>query len=199
MRNTVRLTLGWAHLEGAPIDAAFLDDGQRARLEGFRFEDDRRRFVGARLLLRQVVGEAVGCRPRDVALHQTCRVCGGPHGRPAVEVLGKRGPHVSFAHAGDIALVAVSDRPVGVDVEARSAWAAAGWLRWEATVKATGEGIAGPAPHAQAHARRGRVQVRDLELGPDHLGAVATLGRGPLRVDLSEERLSAEEAGASAP
>lgn len=193
----VDVTVAWTRLDGAPADAAFLDGEQRRRLEGFRFEGDRRRFVGARLLLRQVVAGMVGCAPEEVALHQHCQRCGGAHGRPRVEVLGRPGPEVSFAHADEVAVVAVSSTPVGVDVEPRGAGATADWLRMEAMVKATGEGLTGPPQRVRA--RRQRTQLRDLELGPDYSGAVAALGRGRLRIDLSEERLRPEAAGASSP
>ena len=171
-------------------------------------EGDRRRFIGVRLLLQDVVTEVTGCTPDDVVLRQSCPRCGGPHGRPSVEIAGSRGPHVSLAHAGDLAMVAVGDRPLGIDIEPigddtygidlRT------WVRTEAVLKATGVGLEvdprlvdvgpstapprlvgwhGPGP-------RPALRMADVESAPGYLAALARLGRRPLRVDAGAARVS---------
>jgi 4'-phosphopantetheinyl transferase len=191
----------WASIEEAPTDADALGDAARARLASLRDEGDRRRFVGARLLLRQVVAGATGCPPDEVALHQTCGRCGGPHGRPTVEVGGRAGPEVSFAHAGDLVIVAVGPAPVGVDIEPMRADIAPGdlrtWVRKEAVLKATGHGLdvdpslleVGPPTSPpkltgwHGPGRRPALRMADLEPEPGYLAAVARLGQRPLRFD----------------
>ena len=78
---------------------------------------ERDRFRATRWLLRAAVAEATGCALEAVDVHQRCVRCGGPHGRPKVTVGAGPGPAVSLAHGGDLAVVAVSSRPVGVDLE----------------------------------------------------------------------------------
>jgi 4'-phosphopantetheinyl transferase len=168
------VTVRWLHLDDLddpddPDDLGDLDGdptsvplspGERARLAALRVPADRRRFLGARSLLRAAVAEVTGADPRHVRLHQRCERCGGPHGRPQVQVGTDPGPHVSVAHAGALAVVAVGRSPVGVDVEpvapvlrsTQPPWpvgppAPAGvsdlrtWVRREAVLKAVGLGV----------------------------------------------------------
>jgi 4'-phosphopantetheinyl transferase len=88
-------------------------------MAAMRVADDRRRFVAARSLLREVVADHARVRPDDIVIDQRCDRCGGPHGRPTVRVAGRPGPPVSLAHADEAVVVAVSatDRLIGVDVE----------------------------------------------------------------------------------
>jgi 4'-phosphopantetheinyl transferase len=171
----------WARIDEVPVDAAGLSDGERSRLDALRHDDDRRRFVGVRLLLRHVLGPGAG------TLHQSCPRCGGPHGRPTI----RGGPAVSLAHAGDIAVVAVARRrSVGVDVEPGDDRR---WVRTEAVLKATGHGfevdpsLVEVGPHGvvawAGPGRRPRLRLVDLAVGDGYVAAVAGLGRRSLRVD----------------
>lgn len=128
-----------------------------------------------------------------------CPRCGSSaHGRP---VLVPRRPemvtpHVSISRADGLTVVAVTDAgPVGVDVESREATSRAGvdaitWVRTESLLKATGHGLGvDPGhlrlsePHEPPALLRwtgpdppvGRVVMFDLDLTPDHLGAVTVL------------------------
>ncbi|MFJ3214689.1 4'-phosphopantetheinyl transferase family protein [Kitasatospora sp. NPDC086801] len=58
---------------------------------------------------RIVLGEHLGRPPAGL------RFSRGPWGKPAVE--GAPGLHFSLSHSGEIALLALASRPVGVDVE----------------------------------------------------------------------------------
>ncbi len=51
---------------------------EQERAMRFRFENDRRRFAGSRLLLRTVLGRELGCDPREVSFVE------GKWGKPAV-------------------------------------------------------------------------------------------------------------------
>jgi len=89
--------------------------------------DQAARFVLARALLRGVLGERLGCAPRDVDLRVACASCGGPHGR--VTVAGPPGGeplHVSLTRSGPRVAVALTTAgPVGVDVASPAAVGAA--------------------------------------------------------------------------
>lgn len=181
------------------------------------FPADRARFVTAAALLRLVASRLMGVAPGQIAVDRRCHVCGRPHGRPS---LGSGRPQVSVSHSGDYVAVAVCpDAPVGVDVEqdgrrtdfkalvphvldpgeAPAAVDVAAflryWVRKEALVKATGDGLGaglrgvvvtapGEAPRLLRYrARPGlRAELRDLAGRPGHPAAVAVLTSSPLEV-----------------
>jgi 4'-phosphopantetheinyl transferase len=182
-------------------------------------------FLAAHVLARGVVSEHEGVAVGEVDLLQQCDRCAGPHGRPTSVVAGQAGPCVSISHAGGYVIAAVADRPVGVDLEPvsqdrldvaavalspaeraqldtvalaeRPATLIRWWVRKEAVLKATGEGlraelralrvtppwdapaVAGPSPIAR---------LRDLGLHPELAAAVALLGADPFDVELSRWR-----------
>ena len=86
---------------------ATLTPGERLRADRYRLPHDGRRFAVARGWLRRVLGTATGTAARDLA------ITAGP-GKPR---LVDGGPCFNLAHAGDLALIAVAEREVGVDVE----------------------------------------------------------------------------------
>ena len=79
---------------------------RRERILRYRFEKDRRLSLGAGLLAAYALREAGA---EDLTL-QT-----GENGKP--ELLSYPDIHFNLSHSGTIAVCAVSDRPVGVDVE----------------------------------------------------------------------------------
>lgn len=72
----------------------------------------RRESFWCRRIARVLIGEATGVAPRWVTLTQRCAECGGPHGQPRA-----LGSNVSWSHSHGRVAVAVSPRPIGVDVE----------------------------------------------------------------------------------
>jgi 4'-phosphopantetheinyl transferase len=148
---------------------ALLDETERERYGNYRREVDKLRFLTGRTLIRAVAGQWLGTAPEDVVLDASCYDCGRPHGKPRVVAEGA--PQVSISHSGQwVALAAVQDVPVGVDVEeiraaevadlARISFSASEraafarlpeseqqavfftyWARKEAVVKATGRGM----------------------------------------------------------
>jgi 4'-phosphopantetheinyl transferase len=121
------------------------------------------------VLLRRVLSGYVNVAPGDLVVRRVpCPHCGGPDGRPVLPGTGS--PHFSLAHSGDAVLVAVAGQPVGVDVEQephgcmcsmtsamhpsdaavmmalpepqRHEAVIRWWVRAEAVLKCTGEGIA---------------------------------------------------------
>jgi len=140
-----------------------LDERELARLARFARGGDRRRYLAARALTRLVLASRLGCEPAAVRLRVRCAVCGsGEHGKPFVE----GGPGLSYSHAGDRVVVAVSgaggvgvdvENPALIDVDAFDALAVSdversyrrwdrasrtrSWVRKEAALKAAGVGL----------------------------------------------------------
>jgi 4'-phosphopantetheinyl transferase len=150
--------------------AATLSADESDRAARFRFDRDRRRFVAARGILREILGSLLGHDPAALLFVY------GPQGKPALRA-GSVGGEVFFnvAHSSDRGAFAVAAVPgIGVDVEvvrpvpdagsiarrffSREECAAIAalpaplrlhaffccWTRKEAYVKALGEGLSHP-------------------------------------------------------
>jgi 4'-phosphopantetheinyl transferase len=105
----------WARRQdAADRHLALLDATERQRWAGYRHDADRERFLAGCALAKMVIAGCTGGRPGEVALDRTCRRCGQPHGKPAIN--GSR-LELSVAHSGDLVAVAIAAAPVGVDVE----------------------------------------------------------------------------------
>ncbi|MFG2134297.1 4'-phosphopantetheinyl transferase family protein [Streptomyces sp. NPDC048751] len=99
----------------ARIAPGLLDAAEHRRAAAFGRPGDRRRYVVAHVAVRVLLGARLGV-PGDVVrlVREPCPSCGAPHGRPVV--LGADA-HFSISRSGDVVLVGIADRPVGVDVE----------------------------------------------------------------------------------
>jgi 4'-phosphopantetheinyl transferase len=131
------------------------------------------------------------CSPDDVRVTRTCVRCGGAHGRPRLLGPGRRALWGSVAHSETMTIVAIGRRPIGIDLEEGAGDELRTWVRKEAALKATGDGLAvdpdrlelGPAgapPHVvrwHLAARRPPVRLADIELGPGRVAALAVIGR----------------------
>lgn len=127
--------------------------------------------VLARLLLRHLHRPDTGLTAlADFVITQQCPRCGGPHGRPVVDVPGTA---VSWAHSRGYVAAAIGPGSVGVDVEPAdtrsehvpSSGTAQSWVRSEAIIK-WGHGAVDAAGAWQPHlggsaSRRGRRYVID--------------------------------------
>lgn len=96
--------------DGASMDAALarIPDMRRRKALAFRFEADRRRSVAAWLLVERLLA----ARGVDVA---RLVVADRADGKPELD--RPRGLHFSLSHADERVMAAVSDNPVGCDVE----------------------------------------------------------------------------------
>lgn len=204
-----------------PRHAALLDDHELGRVERLPSSNRARALLSA-VLFRLVAARALGLDPVDaeevrrLEVDRGCSSCAEAHGKPSVG----SGVHLSVSHAGELVVVAVTRvAPVGVDVELTSrgahaqaamGWACATeesaeiadardalrcWIRKEAIVKATGEGMAArladirvSAPREPARLVRwsGRPDqactLVDLDARDGYLASLAVLSRGALDV-----------------
>lgn len=191
---------------------ALLDQRERRVYESLTGEPVRAQYLTAHALLRSVLGAALDRDPAGLAFGA------GPHGKP---YLTDAPVEFSISHSGELVAVALcADTPVGVDVERITALAepplpvlsereraafdrvpgperavafTSYWVRKEAVLKATGEGlrvdparltVSAPDRPAELLAWRGRdggqphpeVRLYDLDAGEGYRGAVALLG-----------------------
>src|SRR3954468_7305257 len=142
----------------------------RARAGAPPFSPRKRRYVARQGALREILARYAAVTPERLQLVRSNR------GKP---ILPGDGPHFSVSDSGDLALVAVARREVGVDVErvrrrAASERAAIGtepffrdWTRLEAIGKARGSGLARPV------VVDGRLACASLDVGPGFAAAVA--------------------------
>ena len=111
-------------LDGLPSDASVLDASELRRAERLQSDLDRRRFVAAHTALRRELAERLDMPPGQLEFaREPCSQCGAPHGRPIVlrpggSLARRAALHFSLSLSGGHALLAISERPVGVDIEA---------------------------------------------------------------------------------
>lgn len=191
-------------LQGSPAmvaeNLALLSPDERQRAARLISAEHQHRFIIARGKARTILARHLGQHP--AALQFTYQ----PRGKP--DILGSP-LHFNLSHSGDLALLAVSGEPIGVDLERirptdsnaiaemifsaeeRAAIAAAPahersrrflqtWVRREAQLKALGLGIS-DAPAVPS------IPVYDLEMGSDFLAAVATAIQRPQILRLPAE------------
>jgi 4'-phosphopantetheinyl transferase len=196
-----------------PAGDRLLAPEEQERAARFLSDEARALFVLGRSLLRTTLASYLGCAPQALRLDQRCARCGAQHGKPRlVKPTSDLAFNLSHAH-GLIALAVCRGHEVGIDVEWRERagtmpelvpllLSAAErqaleevpqarrpdllldcWVRKEALLKATGEGLVRDLrqlalPLAQDGpllCRRDGTWwgVRDMDVGPHHVGAVA--------------------------
>jgi 4'-phosphopantetheinyl transferase len=120
----VELNILICSLDELPADASVLDAREIRRAGRLQNDVDRRRFVAARAALRRELGERLEADPAELEFsREPCGQCGGLHGRPIVlrpgGSLARRAElHFSLSHSGNHGLLAISQAPVGADIEA---------------------------------------------------------------------------------
>lgn len=171
-------------IDGVHIWCAALDDPgwpgpaelpaeERERVGRFLSEQAASRWVASRWALRRVLGEYLEVAPAAVGLE----IADG--GKP--RLAASAGPRFNLSHSQGLALVAVAEREVGIDVERirpkRPAAFYAAWTRYEARLKCLGGGVGRPA------AAGAPVAVRSLDVDPGYASAVAVAGNEVGEVD----------------
>ena len=94
--------------EALSEDETILSEDERRRAARFRFPRDRRRFITCHAALRRILSRYLGLPPGEI------RFTANPYGKPALE---GGGLHFNLSHAHELALIAVAEQEVGVDVE----------------------------------------------------------------------------------
>jgi 4'-phosphopantetheinyl transferase len=152
---------------------ATLTEDERSRSARFRFERDRRRYIVARGVLRELLGRALGTEASRL------RFVYNAFGKPA---LSRSSLKFNVSHSADLALVAITTgREIGVDIEylrperdyaeiarcdPRTFFEA--WTKREAYIKARGEGLADdPVEFAPGWS------IHTFEPAPGYIGALA--------------------------
>jgi 4'-phosphopantetheinyl transferase len=171
---------------------SLLSDIERQRAARFQYREDRQRYVASNGALRVLLGTYLRTDPRLVPIVSgPCVRCHGSHGKPLV--LTHPRLNFSMSHSGRVAVFALSRHAVGVDVESvdalpdytvmngyftpmewqallrlpvegRSQAAVGCWVRKEAYLKGTGDGVIGNL--AGIHVGLGDGEVGDQSLLP---------------------------------
>lgn len=213
--------------DAPPGSSSVLDPGERAGMRRLLRAEDRRRYLAAHALLRAVVAHYVDRDASQLRFVTRCARCGGSHGKPRLEEPAAEVEISLSHSGDRVVVAVTAGAPVGVDVEhvdpsadhagmaqdvlSPAEQGALGalpvgdrgvaflryWVRKEAVLKATGEGLSSPPalltvspPDRPAALVRwdGRppadaaVQLHDLGPGPGHLASVAVLSDTPHRV-----------------
>ena len=88
---------------------AMMSAERHRRISDFPAEDDRKRSAAGELLLRRALAERLGVSAESAPLTWE------DSGKPAAA--GAEGVYLSVSHSGPWVLAALSDKPLGVDVE----------------------------------------------------------------------------------
>ncbi|MFG1819807.1 4'-phosphopantetheinyl transferase family protein [Kribbella sp. NPDC049174] len=191
----------WGRIE--QVRAEFADDldpVEQQRLKAYVRAEDKARFLLGCTIVRRLLAHRLSLPPAKISLDRTCPECGKPHGKVRAE-----GAELSVTHSGDLVGVAISDRPVGLDVEkVDPGLDVAGvasislsdaelaalprndervhafttyWTRKEAIVKATGDGLRTDL-RTITGAPNG-FQVIQLTVDPGYVAALAVVSAEP--------------------
>ncbi|MEV0284410.1 4'-phosphopantetheinyl transferase superfamily protein [Kribbella sp. NPDC050820] len=180
--------------------AAELDPFERQRHQAYVRPEDKARFLLGCTIVRRVLASRLALPPASISLDRTCPNCGKPHGKVRAD-----GVELSVTHSGELVGVAVSERPVGLDVEkvdpaididglARLSLAEAEiaqlvtaadkpraflrqWTRKEAIVKATGAGLREDLRTITGVPEG--MQVIELPVDPGYSAALAVVSAEP--------------------
>ena len=87
---------------------SLMTDEKKKKTEAFRFEDDKKRTVCADMLARKMLGEIYGIPAESISVYYDS------DGKPVTDI---EGAFLSLSHSGDYALCALSEYPVGADIE----------------------------------------------------------------------------------
>ena len=141
---------------------------RRRKVESLRFDADRRLSLLAGALLDELLCEH-GLRERDRAYVE------GECGKPAFADYPDL--HFSLAHSGQMAVAALAEAPVGIDVECLSSFPRDlaepySWTEMEAVGKALGCGV-GDYVDGRPYVRPADIELRHISVGNDYLVCIA--------------------------
>jgi 4'-phosphopantetheinyl transferase len=90
-------------------DENLLSPNERQRADRLLIPQKRQHFIAARVGLRLILSQQTSIPPQDLIFAYQ------PQGKPYL--VGMESVYFNLSHADDLAVVAVADRPVGIDVE----------------------------------------------------------------------------------
>jgi 4'-phosphopantetheinyl transferase len=107
------------HRTAAPSLAAALPAVELERIERLRSPEQRADALLGAVFLRAVLAPRVDADPAALRFAAACARCGHPtHGKPRLAGLPGPTPSFSLSHSAGLAVLAIGDAEVGVDVEA---------------------------------------------------------------------------------
>jgi 4'-phosphopantetheinyl transferase len=96
-----------------PADAnSWLSPSEQARLQRLKIESRRGQYLSGHWLARCLIAEQLGGQPQDWSLEER------PNLPPAV-IGHEQSTFLSLSHSGDWIACALSDQPIGIDIEQR--------------------------------------------------------------------------------
>jgi 4'-phosphopantetheinyl transferase len=104
-----RATLAWPDGTARRLEQCLSAD-ERDKMQRFRFEKDRRRYLIGRGVLRTLLGRYLDLAPQDLRFETAA--AGKPH-----LASGQGQLQFNLAHSGEYVLIAIAGRAVGIDVE----------------------------------------------------------------------------------
>ncbi len=87
---------------------ALMATEKKAKIDRFRFDDDKKRSITGEMLIKSYIRQKYGTPAKDIIISTTER------GKPYTENCNI---HFNISHSGDMVVCAVSDNPIGVDIE----------------------------------------------------------------------------------
>ncbi|MEO1126010.1 MAG: 4'-phosphopantetheinyl transferase superfamily protein [Cyanobacteria bacterium J06639_16] len=90
--------------------SACLSSDEWARAKRFRFDRDRDRFIASRATLRHILSRYIDCAAEAISFDY------GAYGKPSLAIQTTR-LEFNLSHSGDIALYAIGQQPLGIDIE----------------------------------------------------------------------------------
>jgi len=91
------------------MDHSILDSIEAARAARFKYDQHRQRFIASHIAMRMILAKYLETQPQNLTYAKEI------NGKPYLQYH----PELKFnlSHSGDYAMVAVSDQPIGVDIE----------------------------------------------------------------------------------
>ncbi|WP_346239476.1 4'-phosphopantetheinyl transferase family protein [Niabella insulamsoli] len=90
-----------------------ITEAEATKAAAFWKADDRKRFLSGRIMIKSILAKWIGGRPSQI------KICAGKNGKPVAvsDIAAAWLPHFNISHAGKRVAVAISDHPVGIDLE----------------------------------------------------------------------------------
>ena len=85
-----------------------MSEKKKARIDGFRYTDDKKRSVVGEMLIKKAVSHITGVSSEEISLRTTS------NGKPYIE---DSDIHFNISHCQDWVVCAIHNTPIGIDIE----------------------------------------------------------------------------------